>query len=83
MKGSLQTLIVSVSGVIKGSEQVLKTKNGYLGREQYVKESKNAPSNKRHAIYDLFEAYQKIRRETCGWDVADRCVQMVLVTFAG
>ena len=60
-------------GVIKGSEDTVGTKNGYLDREAYKSLSFRTQatfSHKRDEIYDMFVAYEK--RKVFDYDAADR-----------
>ncbi|KAH8101589.1 hypothetical protein BXZ70DRAFT_104267, partial [Cristinia sonorae] len=62
-------------GVLKGSEQTLHSKSGYLTTEEYENLSHRAHgtfSGQRDAIYALFQAYQRMRGERRHYDAADR-----------
>ena len=55
-----------IKSFIKGSIQALKSDNGYLSKEEYIKIGKSKAPNftdKREAIYTMFQAYQKHRRD--------------------
>ena len=62
-------------GVIGGSEDTVGTKDRCLNRESYESLSarnRAAFSHKRDAIYDLFIAYKKLKRQRDDYDAADR-----------
>ncbi|THH29326.1 hypothetical protein EUX98_g4867 [Antrodiella citrinella] len=61
-------------GVIKGSERALRTQQGYLTREEYTPTQRRSGvlSVDRDTIYDLFEAYLKVKRRRGEYDAADR-----------
>ncbi|KAI0089815.1 hypothetical protein BDY19DRAFT_86920 [Irpex rosettiformis] len=62
-------------GVIKGSEDSVQTEKGYLDRDQYLQVSHRQQgtfSGRRDAVYMLFQAYLKMKRERREWDAADR-----------
>ena len=61
-------------GVIKGSERALKTKVGYLSREDYNNMSRRIGAfvTERDAVYELFEVYLKVKRGRGEYDAADR-----------
>ncbi|OBZ79120.1 TPR and ankyrin repeat-containing protein 1 [Grifola frondosa] len=62
-------------GVIKGSEQTLKCGEGFLDKDAYYSLSHRSQatfSNQRDAIYKLFQAYLKRKRERGDYDAADR-----------
>ena len=55
-----------IKSFIKGSVQALMSNNGYLSKEEYMKLGKSKAPNftdKREAIYVMFQAYQKHRRD--------------------
>ena len=55
-----------IKSFIKGSVQALMSNNGYLSKEEYMKLGKSKAPNftdKREAIYAMFQAYQKHRRD--------------------
>ncbi len=65
-------------GVIKGSEDAVRTEKGYLDREQYLQVSHRQQgtfASRRDAVYALFQAYLKMKQERREWDAADRYVQ--------
>ena len=62
-------------GVIKGSEDTIGTKRGYLDRKAYKSLSVRSQatfSHKRDDIYDLFTAYTKLKTGERDYDAADR-----------
>ncbi|KAI0042885.1 hypothetical protein FA95DRAFT_1609833 [Auriscalpium vulgare] len=62
-------------GIIKGSEQTIDAPKPFLDRDTYMALSVRAQStfaSKRSEIYNLFEAYLKIKRERGDYDAADR-----------
>ena len=62
-------------GVIKGSEDTIGTKRGYLDRKAYKSLSVRSQatfSHKRDDIYDLFTAYTKLKSGERDYDAADR-----------
>jgi hypothetical protein len=66
-----------VSGVIKGSEECMRSESGYLTREQYLQvghRQQSTFSGRRDTIYSLFEVYLKRKKERQDWDAADRFV---------
>ncbi|KAF7797816.1 hypothetical protein EIP86_009022 [Pleurotus ostreatoroseus] len=68
-------VFAEIIGVIKGSEQTLKEASGYLSRETYLNLSCRANathSHQREIVYDLFEAYTKLKRIRRDYDAADR-----------
>lgn len=65
-------------GVIKGSEQTLKTEGHVLDRTTYMTLSHRTQStfsSKREEIYNLFQAYLRMKRKRGEYDAADRSVQ--------
>ncbi|KAM6546580.1 hypothetical protein CsatB_027316 [Cannabis sativa] len=60
---------------IKGSLQALETNDGKLTRKNYVMLSKECGSTlrgkKREMIYDIFQAYEKLKLENGAFDLAD------------
>ncbi|KZT08921.1 uncharacterized protein LAESUDRAFT_675409 [Laetiporus sulphureus 93-53] len=62
-------------GVIKGSEQSLGCSTGHLDQDTYCSLSHRTQAtfaNQRDAIYKLFMAYAKLKRERRDYDAADR-----------
>jgi len=62
-------------GVIRGSERSLENPNGSLDRETYEGLSHRTQatfSRHRPRLYDIFEAYAKLKREKGEVDLADR-----------
>jgi len=62
-------------GVIKGSEDTIGTKHGYLDQKVYKSlsaRSKATFSHKRDEIYGLFMAYTKRKGQRGDYDAADR-----------
>ena len=62
-------------GVIKGSEDTVGTRHGYLDLESYRSlggRSQGTLSHKRDDIYDLFMAYTKLKQKRFDYDAADR-----------
>lgn len=62
-------------GVIKGSEDTVGMKGRCLDREAYTLLSARSQANfshKRDEIYDLFEAYKKLKGKQGDYDAADR-----------
>jgi hypothetical protein len=62
-------------GVIKGSEDTIGMKQRCLDRKSYKLlsvRSQGTFSHKRDAIYDLFIAYTKLKRQRRDYDAADR-----------
>jgi hypothetical protein len=62
-------------GVIKGSEEALQHKNGFLDRkayENYSYRSQSTFASARDLIYSIFETYTKKKRERGDYDTADR-----------
>lgn len=63
------------SGVIRGSEQSLRSETGFLDKVGYLAVSHRQQgtfASRREAVYALFEAYLKKKREMRHWDAADR-----------
>ncbi|KAI0061021.1 P-loop containing nucleoside triphosphate hydrolase protein [Artomyces pyxidatus] len=75
-KGLDKSLVFSeFMGVIKGSEQTLSSEEPYLDYKTYLDLSTRAQStfaSKRLEIYNLFQAYLKMKRERRDYDAADR-----------
>jgi hypothetical protein len=64
-------------GVIKGSEETLNCSEGFLDRSTYIDLSRRSHAtfaDQRDRIYDLFEAYLKLKRSNRDRDAADRLV---------
>ncbi|KZT68439.1 hypothetical protein DAEQUDRAFT_671296 [Daedalea quercina L-15889] len=64
-----------IGSLIKGSEQSLKSKDGYLDRSSYLKLSRRTQATfatQRDQIYDLFLEYLKHKRRRGDYDAADR-----------
>ena len=62
-------------GVIKGSEDTIRTKDGCLDRESYKLLSfrgQGSFSHRRDDIYDLFIGYTKLKQQRQNYDAADR-----------
>jgi hypothetical protein len=62
-------------GVIKGSEDTVGTKHGYLDQKAYKSLSVRSQatfSHNRNVIYDLFTAYTKWKGRQGDYDAADR-----------
>lgn len=62
-------------GVIKGSEISLSFPKGFLDRQTYVELSHRSQMrfhDRREQVYDMFEAYTRMKRERGELDVADR-----------
>ncbi|KAF9818488.1 hypothetical protein IEO21_02726 [Rhodonia placenta] len=62
-------------GVLKGSEEALTTKTGYLDREEYLRLSPRRQvmfAGQREVIYDLFQVFLKRKKLRGDYDVADR-----------
>ena len=62
-------------GVIKGSEETVGTKRGYLDQKAYKSlsiRSQSTFSHKRDVVYDLFTAYTKLKGGEGDYDAADR-----------
>lgn len=62
-------------GVIKGSEQTLSTENHVLDRTAYLALSHRTQStfaSKREDVYNLFQAYLRLKRKRGEYDAADR-----------
>ena len=67
------------AGVIKGSQESLKSENGYLSREEYLGLSERTRStfaNRRDRIYRLFERYSALKTQYGDYDLADRFVKV-------
>jgi hypothetical protein len=65
----------STKGVIKGSEEALGSKTGILEEEDYVNLSartKATFADQRSHVYQIFQHYQKKKREYRDYDSADR-----------
>ena len=65
------------AGVIKGSETTLETEKGFLDKMSYVNMSRRQQgtfASRREAVYALFQAYLRQKRERREWDAAERCV---------
>ncbi|KAI0935696.1 hypothetical protein AcV5_004043 [Taiwanofungus camphoratus] len=75
-KGLDPTLVFSeFMGVIKGSEQSLNSPDGFLDKDTYFGLSHRTQAtfaNQRDAVYKLFLAYLKKKRERRDYDAADR-----------
>ena len=64
-----------LKGVIKGSEEALGSKTGILEEEDYVKLSartKATFADQRQLVYQIFQHYQRKKREFRDYDSADR-----------
>lgn len=62
-------------GVIKGSEEALAYSDGFLdqsGYERLSSRTQPAFAHQRTVIYQLFEAYLKLKRQRGHHDTADR-----------
>ena len=61
--------------MIKGSESSLHAEHGFLNRQQYTDLSNRTQatfSSRRETLYNLFEAYAKLKRSRGDWDAPDR-----------
>ncbi|GJE94213.1 hypothetical protein PsYK624_103810 [Phanerochaete sordida] len=68
-------IFAEIMGVIKGSESALKTEQGYLDEQAYIAVSHRQQgtfAGRREAVYALFSAYLRVKRERRDWDAADR-----------
>ena len=64
-----------ILGVIKGSEGAISTQQRCLDRDTYLSTGgQGLFSHTKEAIYDLFTAYTKIKRQYQEYDAADRSV---------
>jgi hypothetical protein len=64
-----------ILGVIKGSEQVINTRQRCLDRDAYISGSRRGMlSETKDAVYDLFVEYTKLKRKRQEYDAADRSV---------
>ncbi|KAF9778765.1 hypothetical protein BJ322DRAFT_1114103 [Thelephora terrestris] len=62
-----------ILGVIKGSEQVINTRQRCLDRDAYISGSRRGMlSDTKDAVYDLFVEYTKLKRKRQEYDAADR-----------
>ena len=62
-------------GIIKGSEDTVGTKDRCLDEESYKSLStrgRGTFSHKRNEIYELFIAYEELKRRRADYDTADR-----------
>lgn len=69
-------------GVIKGSEESIKTEKGFLDRDTYINlsdRSRATFATRREEMYSIFQAYNKRKQECREWDAADRYGHMDLV----
>ncbi len=69
--------MICLPGVIKGSEQTRDSDSGCLSREEYIHMSRRTQamfSQQREAVYDLFEAYTRLKKSRRDHDAADRFV---------
>jgi len=72
-------------GVIKGSEQSLNFPEGFLDRETYLGSSNRSRMrfhDRSEQIYDIFEAYTKMKRRRGELDVADRTHKILNLILA-
>lgn len=68
-------VFAEVMGVIKGSEAALKSIDGFIDEDTYVSLSHRQQgtfASRRQAVYSLFLAYLRLKRENRHWDAADR-----------
>jgi len=68
-------LFNSLPGIIKGSEKSLSYPDGFLDEEAYCSlpaRSNPTFANQRRTLYEIFEAYCKLKKERRQHDVADR-----------
>ena len=72
--GSDPALVFSeILGVIKGSEEAIGTQQRCLDRDTYLSHcGQGVLPETKEAIYDLFTAYIKIKRQHQEYDAADR-----------
>ncbi|TFK38653.1 hypothetical protein BDQ12DRAFT_630422 [Crucibulum laeve] len=75
-KGLQPSLVFNeIMGIICGSEEALLTENGYLDATTYESLSgrtQSAFAGRRRIIYNIFQLYQKQKRERGHFDAADR-----------
>jgi hypothetical protein len=65
-----------ILGVIKGSKKTVGTKQRCLDRETYLSSGRQGIlSHAREAVYDLFVAYTKLKRQRQEYDAADRLAE--------
>lgn len=68
-------LFAEFLGVIKGSEEALRSSSGVLTSDEYFALSgrKGATfATQRETVYQLYEKYQTIKAQRRDWDAADR-----------
>ena len=64
-----------ILGVIKGSERAIGTRQRCLDRDSYTSSYRQGMfSHTKHAMYDLFTRYTKLKQERQEFDAADRSV---------
>ncbi|TBU23100.1 P-loop containing nucleoside triphosphate hydrolase protein, partial [Dichomitus squalens] len=72
-----------IMGVLQGSEEAHNTARGYLSREAYLGLSERAYSTfatERERIYNIFEAYLKLKRRRQEYDDAERSRTQLNIT---
>ncbi|EKM55346.1 uncharacterized protein PHACADRAFT_208864 [Phanerochaete carnosa HHB-10118-sp] len=68
-------IFAEIMGVIKGSESALQTAEGHIDEGTYVSLSHRQQgmfAGRREAVYELFSAYLRLKRQRRDWDAADR-----------
>lgn len=68
-------IFAEIMGVIKGSESALQSEQGYLDEQTYISLSHRQQgtfAGRREAVYALFLAYLRLKRQRRDWDAADR-----------
>lgn len=66
-------------GVIKGSEDSLRSGRGCVDRETYLSLSGRAQATfvgQRDAVYDCYERYEKKKKQRGDYDAADRYIML-------
>ena len=65
-----------ILGVIKGSEKTIGTQQRCLDRETYLSSGRQGIfSHAKEAVYELFVAYTKLKRQRQEYDAADRLAE--------
>lgn len=65
-----------ILGVIKGSERAIGTQQRCLDRDAYLSSGRQGMfTHTKDAVYDLFTAYTKLKRERQEYDAADRSAE--------
>lgn len=77
LRGVEVIIYAPLEGVIKGSEEALKSPTGVLTEQEYLSLSSRGQSTfvgQREVVYQLFLIYQKKKRHHRDYDSADRSV---------